>query len=275
MWRRNTARLRDVPPSKVLYPSEVVYLTIVQPTNVKMLDSIISRIFDWQLVCKESLLRAIELGKTTDYIEPNDLNCPKVKQIIYKAKETESDNGKCNDENLVSEPMQVCEPTQITEQSNDKIDTTTDDNDDAMSFTCNVTLENDFCMDEEYTVYNNACTTSNDNECDEQPDFTIAVNFHENNDEMENVNISMPINIVNENEVTNRFSHITKFEEVTKFDLMNNWSELRKCIKDKNLLNRLNRKRAVIKKLKMNEERAKNGDAPLVFRRFGKWGGNN
>lgn len=304
MWTRNTARLRDVPVSKVLKMNEIVRLTVVQPKNVHMLNCILSSVSDWKEICKESLIGAIELGRTTDYVEPDSDNCPKVKRIQYRNNDSDDDEDKnITDEEVevyhhvgpqVSEPndeewVSVLPPN-VTNKStydNDKIeiekpsnkDTSQDNNNEESDYEFEITLTNDLCHDDvQYTISNDICKNVTENENVEEndnvnvgnveveseavPDFAVKVNFE--------TQVPIPI-LSNENSVESKFSNITKFEEVTKFDLLHHWDEIRKNIEDKNLINRLNRKRKCIKQFETNKAVKAQGEPLIPFKRFSKW----
>lgn len=304
MWTRNTARLRDVPIRKVLSMHDIVRLTVVQPRNVHILNCILSSVSDWKQICKESLLNAIELGRTTEYVEPDQNNCPKVKRIQYYNNDSDDDEDKNitdeevfvyhhmgtpvfepNDDNWVSHL-----PPNVTSKScndNDEIvnvnptnEICPNDCNDESDYEFEITLTNDLCHDDvQYTISNDVCKTGNEivmvdkhdkntiicnveNESEVMPDFPVQVNFE--------TQVPIPI-MSNENSAICKYSNVTKFEEVTKFDLLNHWDEIRKSISDKNLINRLNRKRKCIKQYETNKALKAQGEPLIPFKRFSKW----
>ncbi|CAL8124815.1 unnamed protein product [Orchesella dallaii] len=58
-WRKRSARIRDLPPDKILSQEQVVRLCVVQPKSVDMLDSIISALAEWKPEWKESLVQVL------------------------------------------------------------------------------------------------------------------------------------------------------------------------------------------------------------------------
>ncbi|CAL8133578.1 unnamed protein product [Orchesella dallaii] len=87
-FRRNAAKFRDMPPGKVLKPSEVAWLCVTKPSNVKMLDSVLASISEWSLGEKEGLVEAINAGRSEGFKLPSKNN---VRQIVFEYESEESD----------------------------------------------------------------------------------------------------------------------------------------------------------------------------------------
>ncbi|CAL8138708.1 unnamed protein product [Orchesella dallaii] len=293
LFRCNAAKLRDLNPNLVLLPKDVIWLCITKPCSIKMLEAVMPSLSDWQVICKQGLVDAIATGKSTAWNENlahrNNVHYVTVDSWSDDDSDLEHDYDVYLPDTNVQE--RVYTPTTNAENNAQNNEQERAFNAPSTSTSCINNNDNsseistiDCQILNEYAINNLA----NDSDCNENITDdnmndsglcdmimgsahneveNVNHNVEENDgiviaieNEQVEVELANPINRNCEESIEivppmneNRFDRVVNFHDVREHDLMHHWKEIRTSKMWKPTINRLRRKRASIKRCRMEQ----------------------
>ncbi|CAL8135724.1 unnamed protein product [Orchesella dallaii] len=291
LFRRNAAKLRDLNPNLVLLPKDVIWLCITKPCNIKMLEAVMPSLSDWQVICKQGLVDAIATGKSTtwdenlahkntvhyvtvdswsdddsDFEHDYDVYLPdtNVQERVYtpttnaendaqnneqeRAFNAPSTSTSCINNNDNSSEISTIDCQILNEYAINKLANDSDCNENITDDNMNDSGLCDMIMGSAHNEVENV-----NRNVEENDGIVIAI-------ENEQVELANPINRNCEESIEivppmneNRFDRVVNFHDVREHDLMHHWKEIRTSKMWKPTINRLRRKRASIKRYRMEQ----------------------